>query len=61
MRDALARGFTVLESFLTGSYARSTMIAPLKDADIDIFIVLDAPSLPQASAELAACDSMDIS
>src|SRR3989344_6854092 len=28
-------------SFLTGSYARSTMIAPLKEADVDIFFVLD--------------------
>jgi len=27
--------------FLTGSYIRDTMIAPLKDADIDIFFVLD--------------------
>jgi hypothetical protein len=41
VRDAVARSFTVLDSFLAGSYARSTMIAPLGDADIDIFIVLD--------------------
>lgn len=27
--------------FLTGSYVRKTMIAPLKDADIDIFFVLN--------------------
>ncbi len=33
---------TVLDSFLTGSYSRSTMIAPLKEADIDIFVVLDS-------------------
>ena len=32
----------VLDTFLTGSYARSTMIAPLKEADIDVFVVLDA-------------------
>ena len=31
----------VLDSFLTGSYRRSTMIAPLKDADVDVFVVLD--------------------
>lgn len=31
----------VLDTFLTGSYSRSTMIAPLKEADIDIFVVLD--------------------
>lgn len=28
-------------SFLTGSYCRQTLIAPLKEADIDIFFVLD--------------------
>lgn len=33
--------YTVKESFLTGSYSRSTMIAPLNDADVDIFAVLD--------------------
>lgn len=33
---------TVLEDFLTGSYMRSTMIAPHSDADVDVFIVLDA-------------------
>ena len=32
---------TVLDDFLTGSYMRNTMIAPLKEADIDVFIVLD--------------------
>ena len=35
-------GLTVEDSFLTGSYARSTMIAPLKDADVDIFVVMDS-------------------
>ena len=29
-------------SFLTGSYSRQTLIAPLKEADIDIFFVLDS-------------------
>lgn len=42
VRDAVAAGFTVLDSFLAGSYARSTMIGPLKEADIDIMVVLDA-------------------
>ncbi len=41
VRAALEDDFTILESFLTGSYQRNTMIAPLKEADIDIFIVLD--------------------
>jgi hypothetical protein len=40
VRSALEDDFTVLSSFLTGSYKRSTMIAPLKEADVDIFIVL---------------------
>lgn len=40
VRDVLASGLTVKDSFLTGSYSRSTMIAPLKEADIDIFIIL---------------------
>jgi len=41
VRDVLDAGLTVKDSFLTGSYSRSTMIGPLKDADIDIFVVLD--------------------
>lgn len=40
VRDAVAANLTVLDSFLTGSYRRSTMIAPLSTADIDIFVVL---------------------
>src|SRR6266850_298799 len=42
VRKALEDDFTILDSFLTGSYRRSTMVAPLKEADVDIFIVLDA-------------------
>ncbi|RWX58064.1 nucleotidyltransferase, partial [Mesorhizobium sp. M4B.F.Ca.ET.089.01.1.1] len=41
VRDTVAEDFEVLESFLTGSYRRNTMIAPLTTADIDVFIVLD--------------------
>lgn len=41
VRAAVERGFKVLTSFLAGSYARSTMIGPLKGADVDIFVVLD--------------------
>ena len=40
-RDAVEKDFSVLDSFVTGSYSRHTMIAPLKDADIDIFVVID--------------------
>jgi len=42
VRGVVERDLTVLDSFLTGSYSRHTMIAPLKEADIDIFIVLDS-------------------
>jgi len=42
IRDVLETDLVVVDSFLTGSYSRSTMIAPLKEADIDIFIQLDA-------------------
>lgn len=40
VRDAIEAELTVLDSFLTGSYKRNTMIAPLASADVDIFIVL---------------------
>lgn len=42
VRDVVAAEMDVLDSFLTGSYSRSTMISPLSEADIDIFIVLDS-------------------
>lgn len=42
IRTDIANHLTVLSDFLTGSYVRSTMIAPLSKADIDIFMVLDA-------------------
>lgn len=41
VRDAISGQLEVKETFLTGSYSRSTMIAPLAKADIDIFVVLD--------------------
>lgn len=41
VRDVLKKDLEVLDSFLTGSYSRKTMISPLTEADIDIFIVLD--------------------
>lgn len=42
VRSALATGFTILDSFLTGSYRRNTLIAPLSSADVDLFILLDS-------------------
>jgi hypothetical protein len=42
VRDAVKCDFTTLDSFLTGSYRRSTMIAPLAQADVDIFVILDS-------------------
>lgn len=41
VRDTVNAGMKVVDDFLTGSYIRSTMISPLKEADVDIFIVLD--------------------
>ncbi len=41
VREVVEKGMTILDSFLTGSYSRATMIAPLSKADIDIFFVLD--------------------
>ncbi len=42
VRSVVEAGLVVLDSFLTGSYSRSTMISPLNEADVDIFVVLDA-------------------
>ena len=42
VREAVGRGMEVQDSFLTGSYKRNTMIAPLSEADIDIFVVLNS-------------------
>lgn len=44
IREAAERGLTLVAptSFLTGSYIRATMIAPLSASDIDIFVVLDS-------------------
>lgn len=36
---------SVVDDFLTGSYMRATMIGPLSEADIDVFIVLDSSLL----------------
>lgn len=42
VRGAIKKGFVALDDFLTGSYMRNTMIAPLSDADIDIFFVFSS-------------------
>lgn len=42
VREAMENGLNVTNSFLTGSYSRHTMITPLNEADIDIFILLDS-------------------
>lgn len=42
IRKALDDELNILDSFLTGSYQRNTMIAPLEKSDIDIFFVLDS-------------------
>jgi hypothetical protein len=42
VREAVESGFEVLDSFLTGSYARDTLIAPLKKADVDLLTVLSS-------------------
>jgi len=52
VRKAIEQDFIVLESFLTGSYKRSTMIAPLSEADIDIFVVLNTKYYAQGQSAL---------
>lgn len=55
VREAVEAELKVLDSFLTGSYMRNTMIAPLKQADIDIFVVLD-PSYYDANGQASLID-----
>jgi tRNA nucleotidyltransferase (CCA-adding enzyme) len=57
VRDAVAREMTVVDHFLTGSYRRHTMIAPLKEADIDVFIVLD-PEYYEKGGQAALLDKV---
>lgn len=42
VRNVVETSLRVHDSFLIGSYSRNTMIAPLSEADIDVFIVLYA-------------------
>ena len=41
IRDALADQLDVRDDFLVGSYCRHTLIGPLKQADVDVMVVLD--------------------
>src|SRR3989338_7793620 len=43
VRGVIEAGINLIDpySFLTGSYSRQTLIAPLKEADVDIFFVLN--------------------
>jgi hypothetical protein len=55
VRAVVAGGLTVHTSFLTGSYRRRTLIAPMRDADVDIMVVLDRgyrPRGPRAVLDL---------
>lgn len=40
IRSLIEADFQVLDSFLGGSYRRNTMISPLGEADLDIFVIL---------------------
>jgi hypothetical protein len=42
IRDLVSERLTVTEDFLTGSYARHTLIGPLQSADVDIVLVLES-------------------
>lgn len=55
VRDAVEAELAVLDSFITGSYRRNTMIAPLSSADVDIFVVLHS-SYYNANGEAALLD-----
>jgi len=57
VRSALDDGLNVLETFLTGSYQRNTMIAPLKEADVDIVAVMD-PSYYQWDGQASLLDKV---
>jgi hypothetical protein len=41
VRASVGRQLTVIDSFLTGSYRRQTLIRPLSQADVDVVMVLD--------------------
>ncbi|MBL9165624.1 MAG: hypothetical protein JNL18_23070 [Planctomycetaceae bacterium] len=47
VRAAVKKELTTLDDFLTGSYKRDTLVAPLSQADIDIFVVLHSQYFEQ--------------
>jgi hypothetical protein len=47
VREVVEAEMDVLDSFLTGSYSRATMVSPLTEADIDILMVLDPKHFEQ--------------
>jgi len=57
VRDVVVGEMDVLDSFLTGSYSRSTMISPLSEADIDIFIILD-PKYYESNGQASLLDKV---
>lgn len=42
VRGVVEAGLKVEDTFLSGSYSRNTLIAPLSEADIDVFVVLSS-------------------
>jgi hypothetical protein len=57
VRAALDRRLRVLDTFLTGSYRRHTMIGPLAGADVDLFCVLD-PGYHHPAGQAALLDAV---
>jgi SMODS domain-containing protein len=41
IRGVMAGALPVVDAFLTGSYRRQTLVAPLSTADVDVVVVLD--------------------
>ena len=57
VRKAVDLGMSVSDDFLTGSYRRNTMIAPLKKADVDVFVVLNSSHFKQHGQQQLLADT----
>lgn len=57
VRAAVEKEMRVLDSFLMGSYRRGTMISPLIEADVDIFVVLEQ-SYYQSNGQASLLDKV---